>query len=145
MGQSKQLWHSNLQTFFDEVIIFELVRDNVKKEQKISRLSKTTNIFPCCHPHKFGLASGHFDLGGSNTFIQKPQSQRREQSTRNGIQRSTQRRNDYLQNSGNYQQENYRSRNSRHSRPETRSRSRNDKHSNQSRSASKKSRSSIKK
>ena len=29
-GQSKQLWHPNLQTFFDEVIFFELVGDDVK-------------------------------------------------------------------------------------------------------------------
>ena len=29
-GQSKQLWHSNLQTFFDEVMIFELVGDVVE-------------------------------------------------------------------------------------------------------------------
>ena len=29
-GQSKQLWYPNLQTFFDEVMIFELVGDVVK-------------------------------------------------------------------------------------------------------------------
>ena len=29
-GQSKQPWHPNLQTFFDEVIIFELMGDDVK-------------------------------------------------------------------------------------------------------------------
>ena len=29
-GQSKQLWHPNLLTFFGEVIIFELVGDEVK-------------------------------------------------------------------------------------------------------------------
>ena len=29
-GQSKQLWYPNPQTFFDEVIIFELVGDDVK-------------------------------------------------------------------------------------------------------------------
>ena len=33
-GQSKQLWHSNLQTFFDEVMIFELVGDVVKTFRK---------------------------------------------------------------------------------------------------------------
>ena len=29
-GRSKQLWHPNLHTFFDEVMIFELVGDVVK-------------------------------------------------------------------------------------------------------------------
>ena len=29
-GQSKQLWHPNLRTFFDAVMIFELVGDVVK-------------------------------------------------------------------------------------------------------------------
>ena len=45
-GQSKQLWHPNLQTFFDEVMIFELVGDVVKTY-------RTTRLGVCTQQQKY--------------------------------------------------------------------------------------------
>ena len=43
-GQSKQLWHPNLQTSFEEVMIFELTGDDVKTDRQTDKLFDNTGV-----------------------------------------------------------------------------------------------------